>query len=270
MKSRTASFRKPNSARLVPALYRSLAVVTICMTAAFAQGTPATPAARRASPPAKVAGQAASVQAAAGPSHDAPLKDQAASEQMNARSQMEDSIERQKQSIRKQTGTASTDTFFSVAWTSAPMVAPTPMPDCPPLADSESEPMITAAATIQKLDPALIRAVIRQESGFRPCAVSSQGAMGLMQLMPETAEHFNLTDPFNAKENVRAGAEFLKQLMDRFKGDLKLTLAAYNAGPARVDGNPPSVPNIPETQDYVNQILKSLEGTSAAANGMAK
>lgn len=130
--------------------------------------------------------------------------------------------------------------------------------------------MIAAAATAQKLDPALIRAVIRQESAFRPCAVSPKGAMGLMQLMPQTAEQFHLADPFNATENVSAGAQYLKRLMERFKGDLKLALAAYNAGPGRVDGEQPSVPDIRETQDYVNNILKTLAGTPIEGPGNAK
>jgi soluble lytic murein transglycosylase-like protein len=187
---------------------------------------------------------------------------QPASDQTAARRQMEESIERQKQAIRRQTGATSSDAFFTVGWAGAPMIASSPAADCVPLSDAESEPIVTDAATAQKLDPALIRAVIRQESGFRPCAVSPKGAMGLMQLMPQTAEQFHLADPFNATENVRAGAQYLKQLMDRFKGDLKLTLAAYNAGPGRVEGDQPSIPNIPETQDYVNKILKSLAGAS--------
>jgi soluble lytic murein transglycosylase-like protein len=183
---------------------------------------------------------------------------QPAPDQANALSQMEASIEIQKQSLRKQSGSAPTNTFFTVAWTSAPTVALPPAADCPALPETESEPIIAAAATLHNLDPALIRAVIRQESGFHPCAVSPKGAMGLMQLMPDTAEHFKLSDPFNATENIRAGAEFLKELMGRFKGDLKRTLAAYNAGPGRVEGNPSPVPDIPETQDYVSQILKAI------------
>ena len=130
--------------------------------------------------------------------------------------------------------------------------------------------MIAAAATAQTLDPALIRAIIRQESAFRPCAVSPKGAMGLMQLMPQTAEEFHLADPFNATENVSAGARYLKRLMERFKGDLKLSLAAYNAGPGRVDGDEPSVPNIPETQDYVNKIFRALAGASPKGPEKAK
>jgi soluble lytic murein transglycosylase-like protein len=195
---------------------------------------------------------------------------QPASEHGNARRQMEESLERQKQAIRWQTGAASSDTFFTVGWASASMIATPPAADCVPLSDSESEPMIAAAATAHKLDPSLIRAVIRQESGFRPCAVSPKGAMGMMQLMPQTAEQFHLADPFNATENISVGAQYLKELMERFKGDLKLTLAAYNAGPGRVDGDPPSVPNIPETQDYVSQILKALAGGPREAQDKTK
>jgi len=195
---------------------------------------------------------------------------QPAAEQANARRQMEDSIERQKQAIRRQTGAASSDTFFTVGWVGAPMIAPSAGADCDPLSDTESEPMIKAAATAQKLNPALIRAVIRQESGFRSCAVSPKGAMGLMQLMPDTAAEFHLADPFNAVDNVGAGAQYLKQLMERYKGDLKLALAAYNAGPGRVDGEQPTVPDIPETQDYVNKILAALAGASSEAQAKAK
>jgi soluble lytic murein transglycosylase-like protein len=183
---------------------------------------------------------------------------------------MEESIERQRQAIRKQTGAASSDTFFTVGWTGAPLIALPQVADCVALTDTQSEPMIAAAATAQKLDPALIRAIIRQESAFRPCAVSPKGAMGLMQLMPQTAEQFHLADPFNATENVSAGAQYLKRLMERFKGDLKLSLAAYNAGPGKVDGEQPSVPDIPETRDYVNKILKVLAGTSIEGPEKAK
>ena len=183
---------------------------------------------------------------------------------------MEESIERQKQAIRRQTGASASDTFFTVGWVGAPMIPPSPAVDCVPLSDLESEPMIAAAATAQKLDPALIREVIRQESGFRPCAVSPKGAMGLMQLMPQTVEQFHLADPFGAAENVSAGAQYLKQLMGRFKGDLKLTLAAYNAGPGRVDGDQPSVPDILETKDYVKQILDALAGAPAESQKKVK
>ena len=141
-----------------------------------------------------------------------------------------------------------------MAWSS-----PAPLPiaaDCAALSESESEPLIASAATAQDLEPALLRAVIRQESAFRPCAVSAKGAMGLMQLTSATADQFKVADPFNAAEILGAGARYLKQLLQRFKGDVKLALAAYNAGPERVvDG---AIPDIAETKAYVAQILKSL------------
>jgi soluble lytic murein transglycosylase-like protein len=135
--------------------------------------------------------------------------------------------------------------------------AKAPVVDCdavqPDVADQE--------AARQQLDPAVLRAVIQQESAFKPCAVSPKGAMGLMQLMPETADRFHVTDPFDAEQNVAAGAQYLKELLDRFHGVLKLALAAYNAGPERVDRE---VPEIPETENYVKMIFKSLEKESLA------
>jgi soluble lytic murein transglycosylase-like protein len=169
-----------------------------------------------------------------------------------------ESIAKQKASLEKQTGKP-TDSFFTTAWTSPPPVPPAPpAPECDAMAETETAPLIAAAATSQKVDPKLLHAVIQQESAFRPCAVSAKGAMGMMQLMPETADELKVTDPFDAEQNINAGARYLKQLMDRFHGDLKLALAAYNAGPARVDGAA-AVPDIAETQDYVSQILKALE-----------
>lgn len=177
----------------------------------------------------------------------------------DVRQKMEASVARQKDSIRKQIGVKVTEGFFTLDWsTPPPMPILPPPPDCDPLPSSETDPMIAQAATTQKVDPVLLRAVIAQESGFKPCAVSVKGALGMMQLMPDTAAQFQLADPFNAAQNINAGAQYLKQLLDRFKGDLPLALAAYNAGPERVDGNPPAVPAIPETQDYVKQILKAL------------
>lgn len=167
-----------------------------------------------------------------------------------------DSIAKQKASLEKQTGKP-TDSFFTTAWTSP---APTlPAPECDAMSEAETAPLIAAAATSQKVDSKLLHAVIQQESAFRPCAVSVKGAMGMMQLMPETADELKVADPFDAEQNINAGARYLKQLLDRFHGDLKLALAAYNAGPARVDGAAAAVPDITETQDYVTQILKALE-----------
>jgi len=173
--------------------------------------------------------------------------------QAESRRKMAESLAKQRESIKKQPGVKVADGFFTLAWD--PIAFP---PDCDPLKDTESDPLIATAATSQKLDPALLRAVIHQESGFKPCAQSAKGAMGMMQLMPDTASKYKVADPFNAEQNIQAGAQYLKELLDRFKGDLPLALAAYNAGPERVDGTPPAVPDIPETQDYVKQILKAL------------
>jgi soluble lytic murein transglycosylase-like protein len=121
-------------------------------------------------------------------------------------------------------------------------------------------PILDGAANAQDISAKLLRAVIEQESGFRPCAVSVKGAKGLMQLMPATIEQLGVRDPFDPKENVEAGARFLKQLIDKYKGDLRLALGAYNAGPAAV-GQSGGVPDFPETRDYVDAILKRVGAT---------
>jgi soluble lytic murein transglycosylase-like protein len=128
---------------------------------------------------------------------------------------------------------------------------------CDPIADAAVAPIIDGAAKAQKLEPQLLRAVIQQESAFYPCAVSSKGAKGLMQLMPVIVEQFAVGDPFDAKASVEAGAKYLKQLMEKYKGDLSLTLGAYNAGPTAVD-EAKGIPDIPETRNYVDAILTTL------------
>ena len=100
----------------------------------------------------------------------------------------------------------------------------------------------------------LLRAVIDQESGFHPCAVSPKGAQGLMQLMPGTADLLQVADPFDPKENIEAGAKYLKQLLDKNGGDISKALGAYNAGPNADD---PSG-KIPETKAYVDAILTKM------------
>jgi soluble lytic murein transglycosylase-like protein len=116
------------------------------------------------------------------------------------------------------------------------------------------EPIIQAAAEKHHVDPGLIRAVMRFESAFRPLAVSSAGAVGLMQLMPEVAKELGVHgDPFDPYENIMAGTKYLRQLLDRHKGKVDLALASYNAGPgavARYKGIPP----YPETRQYVKKI----------------
>ena len=139
----------------------------------------------------------------------------------------------------------------------APVEA-TSEPACEPLPPTEISPIIESAATSNQLEPELVRAVMRQESAFYPCAVSSKGAKGLMQLMPATIEQFAVHDPFDAKESVETGAKYLKQLLDRYQANLSLALAAYNAGPATVD-EAKGVPDIAETRAYVDAILKALK-----------
>ncbi|MGB6944550.1 MAG: lytic transglycosylase domain-containing protein [Bryobacteraceae bacterium] len=129
--------------------------------------------------------------------------------------------------------------------------------DCDPLPDEQLDPLIEAAAQKTGVKAQLVRAVIDRESAGRPCALSAKGAQGLMQLMPETADQFEVDDPFDPKQNVEAGAKLLKSLLERYKNDPSLALGAYNAGSERVD-QAGGVPPIPETVDYVTAILDKL------------
>jgi soluble lytic murein transglycosylase-like protein len=113
---------------------------------------------------------------------------------------------------------------------------------------------ITEAATLYQIPEGLVRAVIKVESNYDPLAVSSVGARGLMQLMPETAERMQVRDTFDPRENIFGGVRYLRLLANLFNGDLQLTLAGYNAGEAAVlkyGGIPPYA----ETQDYVVRVL---------------
>jgi soluble lytic murein transglycosylase-like protein len=131
-----------------------------------------------------------------------------------------------------------------------------PESDCEPLPAAQLDSLIEGAAKQQDLQPELLRSMVNQESGARPCAVSPKGAMGLMQLMPATAAQLGVKDPFDPQENLNAGAWFVKQLLTTYN-DLPLALGAYNAGPARVNAIE-GIPAIPETQNYVQKILSSL------------
>jgi soluble lytic murein transglycosylase-like protein len=157
--------------------------------------------------------------------------------------------------------TAASDSFFTAPW---PAAEPLSMPNvqvfdegCTALETKEIDRLAAEAGSRNGVSADLLKSVMRQESGFKPCALSVVGAMGLMQLMPETAETLHLDDPFDPAKNVDAGAKFLRMMLDRYQGDTQLALGAYNAGPARVDKSG-GVPPIPETVGYVNKVLAGL------------
>jgi soluble lytic murein transglycosylase-like protein len=165
------------------------------------------------------------------------------------RAAMESSLAAQRESVRKQAQTAgATMTPFS------PPVAGMIAADCEPIPQPQLSKMIDDASGKNGVSADLVKEVARQESGFKPCAISNKGAAGLMQLMPATQVQFAVTDPFDAEQSLNAGAKLLKQLLDRYDGDVSKALGAYNAGAGRVD-QAGGVPDIPETKNYVLSIL---------------
>lgn len=114
--------------------------------------------------------------------------------------------------------------------------------------------VIHEKAAKYEVDPSLIKAVIKVESNWNERAISRKGAMGLMQLMPSTAYEMNVLDPFNPDDNIEGGTKYLKYLLNRFDGNINLALAAYNAGPQRVE-RVGTIPRIQETRQYVNKVL---------------
>ncbi len=216
---------------------------------------------------------------------------------LTIRERMDGSLQKQRESVRKQAGLAKEDTsgtgsagtgptagstagstkeWFTLPWPkdwdiepvrpldpastqpgSAPATATKSsfwQPDCEPVPNSLIDPEIDKTARREGLPADRLREVIRRESSFYPCAVSPKGALGLMQLMPDTARSLGVKDAFDPVENLGAGARYLKQLLDRYSGDWVRALSAYNAGPAAVD-EAGGIPPFLETENYVRGIL---------------
>jgi soluble lytic murein transglycosylase-like protein len=119
-------------------------------------------------------------------------------------------------------------------------------------------PIILQEANRHELDPALVKAIIMAESGYNPNAVSKKGAQGLMQLMPSTAEALGVDDAFNPEQNISGGVRYFKQLVNRFDGDIKLALAAYNAG-SRIVRHYQGIPPFKSTHFYIEKVFKYYE-----------
>ncbi len=124
-------------------------------------------------------------------------------------------------------------------------------------------PLIDDAAKRLSLRRELLHAVVQAESAYDPHAYSRAGAVGLMQLMPDTAQRYGVSDRLNAKENVDGGARYLHDLLDRFDQNLRLALAAYNAGEGAVEKYGNQVPPFPETRRYVDKVLANLKSARA-------
>ncbi|MFN8389480.1 MAG: lytic transglycosylase domain-containing protein [Bdellovibrionota bacterium] len=136
----------------------------------------------------------------------------------------------------------------------------------PRAVDSPYDDLIYGMAGLYDLDPALVKAVVHVESAFDPRARSPKGAMGLMQLMPATAERFGVFQPYIPEQNVRGGVTYLKMLHDRYSGNMRLAVAAYNCGEGLVD-RVGDIPPISETQNYVKRVMRMKELYSCAIAG---
>jgi soluble lytic murein transglycosylase-like protein len=194
------------------------------------------------------------------PAEPPPADPPPAGSKDTAQGAMTSSLEKQRVSITQQVdsligrSTTPAASFYTVPWIDFPSFV---LPPCDPLPGEQLDKLAGENSKESGVQPDLILAVISQESGGRPCAISTKGAQGLMQLMPAVAAQFGVLDPFDPKQNVDAGTKLLKQLLEKYNGDMKLTLAAYNAGSGRVDSEG-GVPPIPETVNYVNNVLSKL------------
>jgi soluble lytic murein transglycosylase-like protein len=167
----------------------------------------------------------------------------------------QDSLALQRASIEKQTASVRAQSA-AVRSPERPVEPPRALP-CDRAEAAEIREIVDEGARRAGLDRELVRAVVRRESAYDPCATSPAGAQGLMQLMPAAQAHFGVADPYDPRQNVEAGTKFLKSLLEAYKGDLSLALGAYNAGPGRVEQYG-GVPPFPETMRYVSEILSRL------------
>src|SRR5579872_6150205 len=131
------------------------------------------------------------------------------------------------------------------------------------LPDINLEAIIANHSVAQNLDPRLVRALIQAESGYNVKALSNKGAIGLMQLMPDTASELKISNPYDPSENVRGGTMYLRQMIDHFAGKVELAIAAYNAGPGAVEKHG-GIPPFAETRDYVRRVLSLWRGAEIA------
>jgi len=179
------------------------------------------------------------------------------------------SLQRQGDAVARQSASAKRVVLsaqdVAVSAASGPWIPRLEEPACESLDEGVARARFQSEERRKGLPTGLLEAVARQESALYPCAVSRAGALGLMQLMPATADQFGVADPMDPWESLQAGSQFLKLLLDRYGGDLSLALGAYNAGPARVDlygGIPP----IAETQNYVDSVLSRMRRITASDN----
>jgi soluble lytic murein transglycosylase-like protein len=163
--------------------------------------------------------------------------------------------------------------WFAAPSGSATSVAAGPLPSISVSIDSFDpiearhayDDLITEAAGTYALDPNMIRAVMQTESAFNAMAVSPVGALGLMQLMPALATELGVTDPMDPRQNIMGGAAYLRRLLDSHRGNVKLALASYNAGPGNV-AKYRAIPPFKETQNYVRKVTALLKDAKAAGS----